>query len=181
MNSELGCEIVMNLQKPYSIKKVEKEDSAKVIEFMVRMRKELFPMLSQSELPADILHFEQHYVQRENAGVYAAFFQNGEVLGTIGICPYDDRFAELQKYYEQTKTAEIVKCYIDADYRRLGIGSKLFNEALKFSSDSGYQKLYLHSHPFLPGGISFWRAKGFEDRLAEEDPIWNTLHMDMNL
>ena len=181
MKSERGCVIELNLQKPYSIKKVEQEDSDKVREFIVRMRKDLFPMLSQNELPDDILHFEQHYIQRENAGVYAAFFQDGEVLGTIGICPYDGRFEQLEKYYNQTQTAEVVKCYIDADYRRLGIGSQLFKEALKFSSDSGYQKLYLHSHPFLPGGISFWRAKGFEDRLAEDDPIWNTLHMDMNL
>lgn len=181
VKSELGCVIEMNLQKPYIIKKVEKENSSKVIEFMVRMRKELFPMLSQNELPADILHFEQHYIQRENSGVYAAFFQDGEVFGTIGICPYDGRFDQLQKYYNQTRTAEIVKCYIDADYRRLGIGTKLFNEATRFSRDSGYQKLYLHTHPFLPGGIPFWKSKGFEERLAEDDPFWNTLHMDMEI
>ena len=179
--SGLGSEIEMNPQKPYSIKKVGKEDSEKVKEFMIKMRKELFPMLSQTELPMDLLHFEQHYIQHENAGAYAAFFQDGEVVGTIGITPYDGRFEQLQKYYNQTPTAEIVKCYIDKDYRRLGIGTKLFDEALRFSCDSGYQTLYLHTHPFLPGGIPFWKSKGFEDRLVEDDPIWNTLHMDREI
>ena len=171
----------MNIQKLYTIKRIQEKDINQVIKFMMRIRKEVFPMLSQDHLPFDLLHFNQYYLQKENAAVYAAFFDDSTLLGTIGICPYDGRFEQLQKYYNQIPTAEIVKCYIDPNYRRLGIGTKLFNEAIRFCCDVGFQKLYLHTHPFLPGAIPFWKARGFEERVAEDDPIWKTLHMDMKL
>lgn len=50
----------------------------------------------------------------------------------------------------------------------------------RFSCKVGYQTLYLYTHPFLPGAISFWHAQGFMDRLAEDDTLWKTLHMDKN-
>lgn len=171
----------MNIQQPYTIKKVQKADINQIVDFMTRLRKEVFPMLSQKPLPDDLIHFEQHYIQQDNSVVYAAFLADGTVVGTIGICPYDGRFDQLQLYYKQIRTAEIVKCYIDSKYRRLGIGTLLFNKALSFCGEVGYQKLYLHSHPFLPGGIPFWKAKGFEERLAEVDPVWNTVHMDREI
>lgn len=171
----------MKIQQEYTIKKVQKDNCHQVIEFIMRIRGEIFPMLSQSELPADLLDFEQHYIHEENAVLYAAFSQDEEVLGTIGVCPYDGRFIHLKNYYHQFKTAEIVKCYIDSDNRRSGIGSMLFNKALKFCNDVGYQKLYLHTHPFLPGAISFWEANGFEVKLVEEDSVWNTIHMDRSI
>ncbi len=173
--------VEMNRHQSYTIKKVQVDNSHQVVAFMMKIRKEIFPMLSQDPLPTDLLHFEQHYIHRENAVVYAAFSPDEKVLGTIGIQIYDGRFSQLKKFYHQINTAEIVKCYIDSNYRRLGIGTALFNKALGFCCDVGYQKLYLHTHPFLPGAIPFWKAKGFEDRLAEEDLIWNTLHMDMKL
>ncbi|MBO0997517.1 GNAT family N-acetyltransferase [Bacillus sp. SD075] len=148
---------------------------------MMRIRKEIFPMLSQDKLPPDLLHFKKHYIQRGNSTVYAARIHDGTLIGTIGIYPYDGRFDQLIDVYNHTHTAEIVKCYIDSKYRRLGIGTTLFKKALKFSMDAGYQNLYLHTHPFLPGAISFWENQGFEIRLAEEDAIWKTVHMDRNL
>lgn len=173
--------IIVNVKQPYSIDKVGEEDKSRVIDFMMSIRSEVFPMLSQDQLPPDLLHFRQHYIQQENATVLAARMPDGTLIGTIGIIPYDGRFHQLEGFYNNIPTAEIVKCYIDSTYRRLKIGTTLFQEALKFSEDAGYQKLYLHTHPFLPGAISFWENQGFAIRLAEDDPIWKTVHMDMNL
>lgn len=171
----------MSVHELYTIDKAGDEDISQVIEFMMKIRKEVFPMLSQDQLPPDLLHFKEHYIQQENATVLAARMPDGTLIGTIGIIPYDGRFHQLKEFYTNTPTAEIVKCYIDSTYRRLKIGTTLFREALKFSGDAGYQKLYLHTHPFLPGAISFWENQGFEIKLAEDDPIWKTVHMDMNL
>ncbi len=165
----------------YTIKKVQENDSLQVIDFMMRIRREIFPMLPKDQLPADLLHFQSFYLQRKSAILYAAYSQAGQVLGTIGVCPYDGRFSQLQTFYRHWPTAEIVKCYVDPLARRLGIGTRLFREALQFCHDVGYQKLYLHTHPFLPGAIPFWQAKGFEERWMEDDPVWQTLHMDMKL
>lgn len=170
----------MNLEQPYIVRTVQEEDSSPVIEFMMRIRKEVFPMLSE-ELPPDLLHFNEHYMKQDNAAIFAAFFEDGTVLGTIGICQYDGRFKQLEKHYDHIKTAEIVKCYIDPKYRRLGVGSLLFNRALRFCEEAGYEKIYLHTHPFLPGAVPFWKSRGFEERFKEDDPVWNTLHMDLPL
>jgi GNAT superfamily N-acetyltransferase len=70
---------------------------------------------------------------------------------------------------------------MDPNYRRLGIGTALTNKAISFSLEASYQTLYLHTHPFLPGAIPFWKAQGFVERLAEADPVWKTLHMDKKL
>lgn len=161
----------------YRIKKIQKEDAAKVVEFMKVMRRELFPMLND-ELPSDMLHFNMCYVDRRDSACFAAISNEDTVLGTIGYIPYDGRFAQLQDLYKQTKTTELVRCYIASNYRRSGIGSALYKTALKSIRNAGYQKIYLHTHPFLPGGIPFWKAQGFVERLAEQDPVWKTLHMD---
>ncbi|MEM1503744.1 GNAT family N-acetyltransferase [Domibacillus sp. 8LH] len=171
----------MKKVQPYRIQEVQKSEYDHIIEFVTKIRKEIFPMLCQDSLPQDLLHFERYYTQRENAAFFAAFSEDGTVLGTIGVCPYDGRFSQLQENYDLTKTAEIVKCYMDPNYRRFGIGTALFEKATSFSYEAGYQMLYLHTHPFLPGAIPFWRAQGFVDRLAETDPIWKTLHMDKKL
>lgn len=165
----------------YTIKKVQAREYDKVIQFVMKMRKECFPMLDHDQLPSDLLHFEQSYIQPENAAFFAAYSDEGTVLGTIAVCPYDGRFSQLQGCYDVTKTVEIVKCYIDQSYRRLGIGAALVKEAARFSQEAGYQTLYLHTHPFLPGAIPFWHAQGFTDRLAEDDPVWKTVHMDKKL
>ena len=169
-----------NIQS-YTIKKVQPCEYDGIIKFVMKIRKGCFPMLSQDQLPADLLHFEQHYIQPENSAFFAAYSEDGTVLGTIGVCPYDGRFSQLQGCYDVTKTVEIVKCYIDESCRRLGVGTALVKEAESFSREAGYQTLYLHTHPFLPGAIPFWRAQGFTDRLAEDDPVWKTLHLDKKL
>ena len=171
----------MKIQQPYSIRKVQADERDQIVEFMMRVRKEIFPMLTQDELPPDLLYFNKYYMEQNDAAIFAAFFEDGTVIGTIAITPYDGRFVQLDRFYHHSKTAEIVKCYVDRNYRRFGLGSILFDEALQFCKQAGYETLYLHTHPFLPGAIPFWKSKGFEERLAEDDPIWNTLHMDVQV
>lgn len=49
-----------DIERSYTIKKVQEDDSSQVIDFMMKVRKEIFPMLSQDQLPSDLLHFNQH-------------------------------------------------------------------------------------------------------------------------
>ena len=171
----------MKKKQDYTIQIVKKTDISQVVDFIMRIRSEIFPMLSKDQLPSDLLHFQSFYLQRKTAIMYAAYTQTGQVIGTIAICPYDGRFEHLQPFYQDSKTAEIVKCYVDPHLRRSGVGSRLFREVLQFSRNVGYQKLYLHTHPFLPGAIPFWQALGFEKRWKEDDPLWQTIHMDQKL
>ncbi|SFS56670.1 GNAT family N-acetyltransferase [Paenibacillus sp. 453mf] len=169
----------IRLAHAYTIQKIEAEPYDQVIAFVMKIRKEVFPMLSTEQLPQDLDQFEQYYVLRKNAAVFAAISEDGSVLGTIGICPYDGRLKQIEGVYDLTTTAEVVKCYTDSTCRRSGIGTALFEAATAFSREAGYETLYLHTHAFLPGAIPFWTAKGFSERLYENDPVWQTVHMDM--
>ncbi|WP_050183399.1 GNAT family N-acetyltransferase [Domibacillus robiginosus] len=169
------------MKQTFTIKKVEGEQAGKVIDFVMSMRQDLFPMLSPKQLPADLLHFDRHYQHSEKSFFLAAFAEDDTVLGTIGICPYDGRFDQLSGCYDLSATAEVVKCYINPNRRRLGLGTALFQEAARLSIKAGYRTLYLHTHPFLSEALPFWKAKGFEERLREADPVWGTIHMDKPL
>lgn len=176
-----GVSSKLNTIQSFMIRRVSKDNYSQVMDFIIRLRKELFPMLSQEDVPKDLVCFEEYYHNQDDAALFAAFLLNGYVVGTIGVLPYDGRFNQLQQFYGNTSMAEIVKCYVDFNYRRLGIGTRLYKTALDFSRSAGYEDLYLHTHPFLPGAIPFWKAKGFRSRIVEDDPIWNTIHMDKKL
>ena len=136
----------MSIQTPvkYRVKQVGQKDAAQVVDFMTTIRKEVFPMLDHQQLPPDMLHFYAHYIDRRDAALFAALSEAGNVLGTIGYLPYDNRFDELQQFYAQTKTTELVRCYIDPAYRRLGIGR--IREGLSaFSSISAWRYSLLES------------------------------------
>src|SRR5690625_444446 len=162
----------------YTIKKVQKENAEQVIRFIQELLKELFPMMDHDHLPFDILHLNTHYIDRDDAALFVAMDEAGTVIGTMGYLPYDGRFDQLEHLYKHVQTTELVRCYIAENYRRMGIGSALYNTVLRSIHNAGYEKVYLHTHSFLPGGLSFWQAKGFVLRLIEEDSVWQTLHMD---
>ncbi len=164
----------------YQIKEVKEKD-AEVIQFVMNMRNELFPMMEKNQLPVDLLHFNEYYVQAKGAAFFAAVTENQQVIGTIGLYAYDGRFHALKKRYEYKTAAEIVKCYVDPPYRRLGIGQQLLKAVEQFAQSHFYDTLYLHTHPFLPGAIPFWTSQDFIERLAEQDEPWNTLHMDRKI
>ena len=55
----------------YQIKEVKEKD-AEVIQFVMNMRNELFPMVEKNQLPVDLLHFNEYYVQAKGAAFFAA-------------------------------------------------------------------------------------------------------------
>ncbi|UGB32008.1 GNAT family N-acetyltransferase [Metabacillus sp. B2-18] len=162
---------------PYTIHRLQQGEYSHIIEFVMKMRQELFPMLKGEELPQDLLNFEKSYIQTKNAAFFYVVSEDGEIIGSVGVTPYDGRFQQLKDVYHLSNSAEIVKCYIDSNYRRLGIGTALSKMATSYSKKSGYRSLYLHTHPFLPGAIPFWKSQGYKEILAEDDPVWQTLHM----
>ncbi|CAG7649161.1 GNAT family N-acetyltransferase [Paenibacillus allorhizosphaerae] len=94
--------------------------------------------------------------------------------------PYDDRIAEIKGTYAARTTAELVKCYVKPELRRLGLGTALVHRLLPIARDKGYEIMYLHTHRFLPGAVGFWEKQGFTFRLEPFDR-YETVHMDKYL
>jgi GNAT superfamily N-acetyltransferase len=102
-----------------------------------------------------------------------------ELIAAIGYVPYNHRFSQFN--YHDVETAEVVRLYVQPRYRRCGLAAALFLELYNRALVEGVERFYLHTHPFLNGAIRFWEKRGFEIMQVEDDPVWETTHMQMML
>ena len=79
------------------------------------------------------------------------------------------------------RTVEVVKLFVEPTQRRAGIATRLFATIKAKALEEGIDQLYLHTHPFLPGAISFWERLGFSLLHIDDDPVWHTTHMKLSL
>lgn len=147
------------------------------IDFAMRVRKEVFPMMDHEKLPVDLEQFKEHYLDSADAVFLVAVTEDNQIVGSIGILPYDGRIEAVNGRYPEQSAAEIVKCYVDSKYRRYGIGSLLVRELENVVAELHYTTLYLHTHRFLPGAVDFWKRQGYVV-VVEQDDDWQTVHMD---
>ncbi len=156
-----------------SIRAVKAADIPEVLSFALQARAELFPTLSATGMPHDLAQFEAVYLQ--GGGQFLIARADGQIVAAVGYRPYDGRFPQLD--YRGCKTVEVVRLYVRPAFRRLGLAGQLYRSLEALAREAGVKVVYLHTHPFLPGAIDFWRRQGFEVVDVEADPLWQTTHM----
>jgi GNAT superfamily N-acetyltransferase len=149
-------------------------DIPETLDFVMRGRAEIFPMLDPLKLPDDLARFEQVYLSGKG-GRFLIARHAGEIVAAIGYLPYDHRFARLD--YHGRRTVEIVRLFVSHGFRGEGLAGHIFEALKQHAKGDGVDVLYLHTHPFLPGAIAFWQKQGFEIVDVETDPVWQTTHM----
>ncbi|WP_165452579.1 GNAT family N-acetyltransferase [Paenibacillus thalictri] len=164
----------------YDIKEIKPVELAAATHFVMDIVREVFPMLDPNELPPDMARFQEVYYKAKDAAFLAAFDRDGTIAATAAFLPYDDRIPEIKGMYTARPTAELVKCYVNPQLRRQGVGTAMVRQLLPLARAKGYETMYLHTHRFLPGAVGFWEAQGFELRLEPHDN-WQTVHMDCRL
>ncbi len=102
-----------------------------------------------------------------------------DLVGVIGYLPYDHRFAQFD--YGDQRVVEVVRLFVLPAYRRHGVAARLFGALQAQAASEEIDRFYLHTHPFLPGAVSFWERQGFTLLQVEDDPVWQTTHMDLRL
>lgn len=170
-------DLLTQLQSIPTVTPVQAHQIHDAIDFAMRVRREVFPMLDHTRLPMDFEQFREHYMDSDDSVFLVALMGDAGIVGTIGILPYDGRIEAVEGRYEAQSAAEIVKCYVDPAYRRYGIGSMMLKELENVVKDMHYTTLYLHTHRFLPGAVDFWKRQGFMV-IAEQEDDWQTVHMD---
>ena len=158
-----------------TIQEVTRAEIPETIEFAMRARAEVFPMLDASVLPADLAAFEQVYLNGDR-GKFLTARHDGKIIAAVGYLPFDHRFPQLD--YTGRDTVEIVRLYVMPQFRGDGLASRLCEALWAHAEAIGIEVLYLHTHPFLPGAIRFWEKQGFSVTDVETDPVWNTTHME---
>ena len=102
----------------------------------------------------------------------AAYFvaeRAGVVVGGGGIYPTEGLPPD---------TCELVKMYLRADSRGIGLGKKLIQKNLDFAAQTGYKNVYLETMPELKQALNVYAKFGFEYLPA---PMGNSGHHGCSL
>ncbi|CVL09842.1 hypothetical protein FPRO06_12643 [Fusarium proliferatum] len=153
-----------------------------IVDFITKARADMFSFLDQSSsdqmAQKELDIFKQRYLDHPR-GVLLTAHSDGRLIATIGYVAYDGRFSHIS--LESENVVEIVRLYVDPEWRRAGLASRLFDTLVETARRSGIKQLYLHTHPFLPNAIDFWKGKEFSVITVDEDPVWQTTHMKRSL
>ena len=148
-------------------------EAPEVLDFVLQARAELFPKLSAAGMPDDLAQFEATYLKGDGRFLIAR--NDDQIVAAIGYLPYDQRFPQLD--YQGRKTVEVVRLFVLPAFRRFGLAGQLYRALEALAQADGVEVMYLHTHPFLPGAIDFWVRQGFEVVDVEQEPVWQTTHM----
>lgn len=155
---------------PWTIKPIQPETYGEIFAFINNARETMFPGLYLAPDSEALFGPESHFLEARDGQTLIAF---------IGYIPYNNRFPQFD--YHRTKTAEVVRLYVLEQYRRCGLAATLFSTLRDRAVQDGVECFYLHTHPFLPGAVSFWKKYGFRVTQVEENPVWQTTHMEAML
>ncbi len=163
--------VAMNI----TITEVHPADIPQTVDFVMRARAEIFPLLDTVTVPPDLAGFEQAYLSGKD-GKFLIARCDERIIAAVGYLPYDHRFPQLD--YTGRRTVEVVRLYVTPEFRGDGLASQLCQALWTHADEGAIEVLYLHTHPFLPGAIRFWEKRGFAVTDVENDPVWNTTHME---
>lgn len=151
---------------------VQPKDYAAAVEFALYTRQLLFPELYQGQIPKDLADFAAHYVQ-DRLGAFWLAKQGDEIIATAAYRAYNYRF----DLAIAPQAVEVVKLFVQPEYRRLGIASILCTHLFEHAAQQGINDFYLHTHPFLPAAELFWQLQGFHLLRREQLSCYDTIHM----
>jgi putative acetyltransferase len=108
---------------------------------------------------------------RTPGSIYWVAEDDGKIIGGCGIFPTQNL---------PEGCAELVKFYLDATYRKRGIGRRLMEMSLESAKEMGYTQIYLESLPELGKAISLYRKQGFrfiDHKMGDEGHFGCTIWM----
>ncbi|KAJ4258157.1 hypothetical protein NW762_008298 [Fusarium torreyae] len=153
-----------------------------IVDFVAKARANMFPFLDQASNDQlalkELASFQKSYLE-DPQGAFLTARSNGRLIATIGYLAYDDRFSHID--LGPSRVVEVVRLYVDPEWRRVGLASRLFAALEVSARQAGINHLYLHTHPFLPNAIGFWKRQGFSVITVDDDPVWQTTHMSRPL
>ncbi|CAI6100840.1 unnamed protein product [Clonostachys chloroleuca] len=157
------------------IRRATRSQIPEIVSYVMASRAKTFPGQDQAILP-DLAQFPETYIENPDGCFLTAHGEDGQIVAAIGYLAYDPRFTQLDLGHE--RVVEVVRLYVDPSRRRDGLASRLFAELMRHAHEAGIGRLYLHTHPHLPGAIRFWERQGFAILDVQETAGWGSVvHM----
>ena len=115
----------------------------------------------------DIIDIEGSYLRPERHTLLVAESAEGRIVGTGAVraqgpqSPPNPRW--IADRFPSGRTAQLCRIYVRPEFRRAGIAREMVRGLSEFVAGAGgYDAVYLHTDPAVPGAEPFWRS------LAEE-------------
>lgn len=86
----------------------------------------------------------------------------------VWVCEHDSRIIGFLLLLERGEVAQLRYFLIEAEYRGIGLGSKLLGLYMTFLKECGYRGSYLWTVDILPGAGSLYRRFGFHLSVENE-------------
>jgi ribosomal protein S18 acetylase RimI-like enzyme len=133
------------------------------------------------EYHQDIINLENYYkYPPRNNFFIAKNLENNKIIGTIAIREYDKDFKKFKNIYSKNTTSSIWRLFVNKEYRRYGIGTKLVNTVENFAKEKNYNEIYLHTHKNVKGALDFWKSLNYTITLDTNNEL-KTVHMIKNI
>lgn len=165
--------------KNIDISSVDLKHVEEILPYVINFRRELFPSLDPNFVPADLQNFIQNYIENQKGIFLQAKDENNNLVGVVGMMAFDYRFPHLT--IGQESTVEVARLFVEPQYRRNGLATKLFKELEQKAIEKDIYRLYLHTHPSLAGAYKFWLKQGFTLDLLCDESGFPTYHMSKEL
>lgn len=143
-----------------TIRPYRPEDRDRVLEIFRHFNRSLakpgdearFEAYIEHSIAAEMGRIDEFYQARDGAGFWVAVIDGG-VVGNAGIEPADES--------EGPGAAELRRMYVDAAYRRQGIGNRLLDHIEDFCVKAGYARLVLSTSELQGAAKATYDARGY--------------------
>ncbi|RAP48299.1 MAG: GNAT family N-acetyltransferase [Methanosphaera sp. rholeuAM6] len=158
--------------KPELIEKYQVKD------FLFTMIKSSYGLDYVPEFHYDVMNLEKYYLNPERSNFFIAVDKDKDLLvGTSAIRGYDKDYHIENKNYTLEKTASIYRMFVEEDYRRCKIASKLLKNIESFCREKDYTEIYLHTQKNSTGALPFWLKNNYQITKDMHNE-WHTVHME---
>ncbi len=150
------------------LRKVHKSDNEKLAE-IIRSCFHDFKVSTAGTVYEDLTtdHLFELFSE-QSSGLFVAEIE-GEIAGCCGIFPTEG----LPEH-----CAELVKFYVNKNFRGKGIGKMLMEKSIEFAKNAGFKSIYIESLPEFSTAVSIYEKQGFT---YLEKPLGNSGHSGCNL
>lgn len=140
------------------IRPFDRTREAEVRDLLARCLHEIAPPSARAEIDAyiaralatDYRDIATHYSPGRGRGFWLALSENGDLMGTFALRPSGEDVAELRRMY------------VDAGFRRRGLGRAMLAMAEALCADWGFQRLFLTTSSLNRAAIELYRSAGFD-------------------
>jgi putative acetyltransferase len=135
-------------------RRADNGDSGKVRDLVFNILKEYGLSPDPLGTDSDLEDIEKHYFER--GGYFEVLEISGELTGSWGLYPLEN------------KTAELRKMYLSSEYRGKGLGGKIMNRVFEKCRGLGFNVLVLETASPLKEAIALYGKLGFKKYYKEE-------------